>query len=212
MTKPNNVTIDQARQNAAGIRNVWRAGQRSVARLQQLQRKDPHSLQHGRRMDTYTQEAQALGTNVDTAAKMRRLAQEYTREQIDTLCALVERQCSRFGPTHLLILLRVDDRARRDRLMKQAVREGWTTAQLERAVQAHRRQRRPHVGRKPRVPADPTERLLALDAVSEKFVRWCELAQADLPAGMRPLIDKATRAVSRVRRAVAKELGGDADA
>src|SRR3954452_471024 len=102
MTKPNRVTIEQARQNAAAIRKVWRDGQRSLARLQQLQRRDPSTLQHGCKMDTYTEEAQRLGTNVDTAAKMRRLAREYTREQIDTLCALVERHCSPFRPTHLL--------------------------------------------------------------------------------------------------------------
>src|SRR5438876_485366 len=114
MTKPNRVPADQARQNAAAIRRVWRAGQRSLARLQQLQRKDPDALQHGRKESTHTEEAQRLGTNFDTAAKMRRLAREYTREQIDAVCALVERQRSPFRPTPLLILLRVDDRARRD--------------------------------------------------------------------------------------------------
>src|SRR4051812_5897266 len=102
MTQPNRVPGEQARHNAAAIRKVWRAGQRSMARLQQLQRKDPAALQHGRKMDTRTQEAQRLGTGVDTAAKMRRLAREYTREQIEAVCALVERQRSRFGPTHLL--------------------------------------------------------------------------------------------------------------
>jgi hypothetical protein len=77
--------------------------------------------------------------------------------------------------------------------MKEAVREGWTTARLERSVQADRRQRRPHVGRKPRVPADPTEPLLALDALGDKFMRWCEVAQADLPAGLRPLVERRPR-------------------
>src|SRR3954465_147075 len=128
MTKPNRVTADQPRKNAAAVRRLWGDGQRSVARLRQLQRRDPDALQHGRKEDTHTEEAERLGTNVDTAAKMRRLAREYTAEHVEAVCARVEGPCPPFRPTHLLILLRADDRARRDRLMKQAVREGWTTA------------------------------------------------------------------------------------
>jgi hypothetical protein len=206
MAPSKQVTPDEARRNAQAVRQFWKGGQASLRRLRRLRREDPDAFAHGGKEQTCAAEARRLGVNVDKAAKMRRVAREYTRGQIEELCALVERHRAPFAATQLLVLLRVADRGRRDALMRRSVRQGWTTSHLERAVQAARGARRPHVGRRPRVPADPAERLLALEALAGKWCRWCDAALADLPGELRQPVDLAVKAVLRVQRAAGETL------
>src|SRR5437764_169036 len=119
MTKTKTVTDEQAEANAREILQLWRQGQQSLRRLRKLEESDPAALKYGQKEDTFAGEAGLLGTNVDTAAKMRRVARGYTREQIKGLCALVRKHRSRFGPSHLLILLRVKSGGRREKIMVQ---------------------------------------------------------------------------------------------
>jgi hypothetical protein len=66
--------------------------------------------------------------------------------------------------------------------------------------------RRPHVGRKPRVPDDPVERLVLFDALAEKWLRLSTDARLDGTGELWRLVDKASKAVKRVREAIAVEL------
>src|SRR4051794_40245773 len=192
MASTTTVTPEKARANARKILQLWRQGRQSLNRLRKLNQSDPAALKYGRKEDTFAGEAGLLGTNVDTAAKMRRVARGYTREQIKGLCDLVRKHRSRFGPSHLLILLRVKKGTRRDAMTRQAVREGWTTVRLERAAQAEKRTRREWVGRKPQVPEGRVEVLLTLDALSEKWCRWCEEADPGLPEELKGLVSRVT--------------------
>jgi hypothetical protein len=206
MAKPAAVTPEEAQANADAIRRFWRDGRRSLSCLEKLGRKEPAALQYGRKEGTFAAEAKRLGTYIARAAYMRKTAQEYTAEQIEDLCALVVRHRSCFGPSSLSALLAVENRKRRDKLMRQAVRERWTTSQVRRAAQASHRRRRPYVGRKQHVPSDPAARLLTLDALAEKWLRWCSDPRLDWTGELRRRIDKTARAVDRVRDAVAEEL------
>jgi hypothetical protein len=111
---------------------------------------------------------------------------------------------SRFGPTNLMFLLRIKSRARRDALMRRAVRESWTVTQLERSIQALRGGRRPFVGRQPAVPTDRAEKLIALDALASKWLRWVEVAMPDLPDELQPVLTKTAKAVREVQRTLAE--------
>src|SRR5579871_3095253 len=150
MMKSTKVTAQQAKKNAEAILRFWKRGRNSHKQLRQLQSNDPHSLRFGNKAHTFENEAKRLGVNYDTASKMRRVAQEYTREQIEALCTQVMRHRSRFGPIHLLVLLRIQNRAQRDKLMRRAIREAWSNRRLKGAIQAMKGGRRPFVGRKPR--------------------------------------------------------------
>src|SRR5262249_26247418 len=130
-------------------------------------------------------------------------AEEYTTRQLDTLCDLVEGQRSRFSVSHWLVLLRLQDRPRRDKLMTRAVRASWSKSELKRAVQAERGERRPNVGRKPTVPDDPRECLIALDAQADKWCRWCDASRPLLPAELGDDLLKAVKAVRKVQAAAA---------
>ena len=110
------------------------------------------------------------------------------------------------GPTHLLHLLTVKDRRRRDILARKAVEGRWGVTQLETAI-LRLHERRPEVGRKPRVPDDPAQIRLVLEGLCLKWRRWCEAAQPRLPEEMRELVKKATRAIAAVKEAVVAKRG-----
>ena len=200
------MTDEKAEANAAANRKLWRAGVKSNARLAKLGRTDADAIKHGRKAETFADEAQKLRTNIDTAKKMRRLAGEYTAGQIDALCDLVVKHGSSFSGTHMLILLRVENRKQRNTLAKQAIRESWSTSRLERAIQAAKGERRPNVGRKPKVPDDPVECLITLQALCAKFNAWCAAVLGRLPEKVQLPVNEATEAVEKVRAAVAGHL------
>src|SRR5687767_3001269 len=89
MAKKSTVTTEQAEANAKHIRELWRRGCRSRERLRKLQRKDPAAVRYGRKERTLADDARLLSTNVDTAASMRRIAEDDSDEDIEALCAFV---------------------------------------------------------------------------------------------------------------------------
>ena len=200
-------TPEEARAAARALRKFWKAGRRSLGRLRKLRRQDPDAYRYGTKQQVLETEAAQEGTNADTMKKAWRVAQEYDRAQIEALCALVEEKVSRFSASHLVLLLAVAGRRRRDALTRRAIREGWGVNAVKRAVQAARGQRRPHVGRRPALPAGAAERLAALDALCVKWIRWCAEALPGLPPELQEHLQKATQAVHRVQKAAAAQLG-----
>jgi hypothetical protein len=203
MTEKSTVSLAEARANAAALLAFWRTGKESHDRLAKLK---SGALSHGSKAATFGAEAKRAGLDIDRIAKARRFASEYTADDVRELCALVVERRSRFSTTSLAVLLRVKDRARRDKMMRQAIRENWSSYRLKRAAQSVRGIRRGHVGRNPKIPSDPIERLLALDALAAKFMKWCSLAGADLPDDLQPSIGKATASLAKVQEAIAKAL------
>lgn len=196
------VTVEQAQLNAAAVRRLWKTGRASQAHLDKLK---PQAVAYGHKDKTLKQEAERLGINYDTASKARRLAELYTREEVEALCRQIEKHRSRFAASHFLLLLRVEDRAERDQMARQAIRKSWSHAHLLRIIQAAHGRRRPDAGRRPGVPRDETERLLAIDALCAKWIRY-EAACDKLPKSLAQPMSKVTSAVRRVQAAIAAKL------
>src|SRR5262249_47767325 len=147
------VTQEQAVKNAKALRQFREAGRRSRLRLTRLEKKNPDALRRGHIQDTHQEEAQQAEGNLDTLAKARRVALEYSTEQIEELATLVEQYRAPFSTTHLIrLLILTDGRQRRQTTLK-AIKQGWTVSRLETAIQGLHG-RRQHVGRAPRLPAD----------------------------------------------------------
>jgi hypothetical protein len=144
--------------------------------------------------------------NTDTLGKMRRVAAEYTAEQIADLAARVRANRSRFSTSHLLRLLVITDRKQRDAIASRAVRGSWTLSTLERHAQVARKGRRLGAGRKPFVPADPEQRLVVLEGLALKWLRWTALAADGLPRDLGRLVREADAAVGAVKAALADHL------
>lgn len=202
----NPVKKAQARSNADAILQVWQQGKESQCRLDKLNESNPSALKFGNRGAVHRLEAEKLGTSLEAAEKMRRVAADYSREQIKELARHVRESHARFSKTHLLTLCRVKSRRQRKSLTRRAIEENWSVTKLDRAIQADKGRRRAAVGRKPWVPSDAVERLLALDAIGEKWCRWCDAARGGLPAGLLDLIDKSTATIRELQQAAAKQI------
>ncbi len=209
--KTTRVTVERADANAEAIVTFRAAGQDSLNHC------PADSLVYGSAAKTLKKElarmtasANGLGLdtklNIDTLGKMRRVAQEYTPGQIDELAGRVREFASRFSTSHLIRLLAVGDRAVRDALAARAVRGSWPLALLERHVHVARGSRRPGAGRNPAVPDEDDHRLLVLEGLCLKWLRWTELAADGLPADVRKLVRTADSAVGAVQDALAKHL------
>jgi hypothetical protein len=201
MAGSNDVTPDEARRAAGSLRAFWKAGQKSLARLAKLRKKNPDAYRRGAKKAAQEAEAKKCGLNPDTLLKAWRVAEEYEEADIEALCELVEKHAARFGRTHLLRLLAVGDRARRDALAKEAVEGRWGLTRLEAAILG-RRERKLGVGRKPRVAEDEGERLAVLEGLCLRWTRWCAGAAPKVPKDLAPLLGKATVAVAELEAAL----------
>ena len=211
--KSNRVSPDQADSNAAQLVAMWVWGCDSLthcpsdtlvygkatkrqrlelARLKKRQRGEQGSL--------------ALGLNLDTLGKLRRVATDYDGEQIEKLAEQVRRHKSRFSTSHLIRSLAVADRKTRDSLVAEAIRGSCTLSVLERSVQVARGARRTGAGRRPTVPTDREQRLVMLEGLILKWLRWTGAAAADLPSDVRKLVKVADTAVAAVSVGLGKHL------
>lgn len=206
MAKSTTVTAAEARENAAALLQFWRAGRESRERLDELNQNNPGAFQRGQKASTLEDESRLTGRNVDTMAKARRIAEEYKVTDINKLCSAIRRHQSRFSRAHLTLLLAVQNRARRNSLTQKAISESWSVRRLMRAVQATKGERRESIGRRPRVPDEPAEALLELDALCDKLGRWCALAQVGILQQSKLPIEKLTEAANEVREAISREI------
>lgn len=199
------ISAAEADTATARLQKFWRAGRASWRRV------DPErpglaadaAYRHGHKCEVLKNEAGRLRLNPDTMRKCWTVSRAFTAEQIDDLARLIRRHLSRFGPSHLVRLLAVRSPGRRLQLARQAIRRRLGVAALGRLVQAENGGRRPRVGRPPGVPADDRQVLLALDALGDKWERWCAAVGGRLPDRMRAAVVRATRATQEVRRQVA---------
>jgi hypothetical protein len=209
--KTSRVERDQADHNADAILGFRAGGQDSLDRC------PPDQLTYGKAAGRLKKELTrmvaaagrlglAVKLNIDTLGKMRRAAQEYTPEQVADLARRVREHRSRFSTSHLIRLLAISDRPTRDALERKAVRESWPLGLLERHVRVARRARRLGAGRSPQVPADASHRLVVLEGLCLKWVRWTGRAAAGLPPDVRKLVEAADAAVGAVHEALGKHL------
>ena len=141
--------------------------------------------------------------NIDTLSKMRRIATEYTEDQIRDLAHAVRQHQSRFSISQLVRLLVIADRTRRDKIATKAIAQSWPLERLNRTVQVARKARRAGAGRKPVIPTSQDQRLIVLEGLCTKWSRWTAAARSQLPEELVPLIAQTDRAIDSVRRKTA---------
>jgi hypothetical protein len=221
-TKSTRVTPEQAERNAEQIVRLWEWGHDSLKRCPkdelvyfEATKRQKAELARLKQRQQEEKEPLPLSLNLDVLGKMRRIADEYSAEQIEKLADLVREHRSRVATTHLIRALAVDDRRARDSLLAQAVRQSWPLSVLERRAQIARGRRRVGAGRKPDVPRDHEQRLVMLEGLCIRWLRWADAAGGDLPHGLRKLVREADAAVAAVQSDVATRLrrpkndGGD---
>ena len=145
---------------------------------QSLPRKQTHRDAYNQ--GTIDAAARKHGRNADTLRKARQFADPvagYTSEEVEELCRSLRKVQSDqadtksiFGRTHVIRLLSLK-RPKRRRLQEKAIREGWSTAELEAQIAVRYGSRRDG-GRKRRVPDDLLGMLAQLEQLCETWRRW----------------------------------------
>ena len=212
---PNRVTIESAAANATAISTLYAAGCNS------LQECPGDKFAHGDAQKGYAAEIVRLRAKFeelhvklgpDALSKMRRIAIEFTKTEILEMTNLVEERRSRFTISHLCTLLRLPKR-RRISLAKKAIRLSWSVKTLDRYIRIARKDRRAASGRHSHIPEDAQQKLLVLEALTIKWLRFTRLAYPETAVEphheMAKRVRHADRAVKSVQNWIAQSLGRD---
>ena len=132
---------------------------------------------YGRRL--IADEAERRGVNPDTARKARQFADPvagYTTAELNEVCRLIkavqaeQAEGAVFRRTHLIRVLTVP-KPDRPAFQEEAIRGGWSTAELEARIAARYGVRRDG-GRRLRRPRDAADLLAQIDRLCETWRRW----------------------------------------
>jgi hypothetical protein len=192
-----------------------------------LPKKQPHK--HAYDQGTIDAEARKRGISPDTVRKARQFADPvagYTPGEVNELCRLITAVQFRqgddyavFGRTHLIRLLSVKKHLRAG-LQETAIRDGWSTGELEAQISARYGSRRDG-GRKRRLPSDALGLLTQVERLCESWRRWVSLVTPgsdqpkgkittpsldDLPPGVRRLVREADAAMAKLHEGATNEL------
>lgn len=181
----------------------WALGKQSKVRRDAAEARG--KLGYGAKAEWLAAEGKRMNLNHDLVPKAWRVADEYTGHEIDGLVKLAGKHRSGFGPSHLVKLLSVRNRKKRDRLAVAAIEGGWSSTEVVRQIQA-RQPRRKGVGRRPKVPAGEKALLSKLVSVSEAWERWAAAAAARLPDDVYRAVHAATAAVGRAKTVAEAKL------
>jgi hypothetical protein len=125
------------------------------------------------------------GENADTLRKARQFADPidgYTPAELSELCKYIANEQPGqddgkqiFRRTHILRLVSVRPKKLRKRMERRAIKEEWSTAELETAISLECGTRKGG-GRRRRIPREQTAFLAGLERMAEGWRRWhCEV-------------------------------------
>ena len=212
--KATTISPTLATKNAEALEKLHQLGKASLNRCPQ------EALEYGETSDRLEEERNILARDAQkqglvlkinkyTVARMRRVAEYYTADQIKDLTKQIRISNSRFSPTHLLRVVSVEKSKPRDQIVTKAIKRSWTYVTLYRHVQLELPRRKWGSGRAPLVPAEVKEQLVLLESLATRWLRCTEAASEDLPEPVLKAMTKANSAMSDVKDAVSQSIDHD---
>lgn len=149
-----------------------------------------------------------------TIRKVRSFAREYTAKELDELCRLRKPDGMPFHFGYIPYFLCAHAKKDRQKIQRQAAKNGWTAPEVHVAIQQMHGGRRGGGGRPMKKPATAEAGLARITADGRLWARRCELVLAALktvkPDGdLRGSAEEAVlalRAVEKTARSMVKEL------
>ncbi len=209
--KATTISLVLATRNSEALVKLWQLGKASLKRCPK------ESLRHGEKniqlmrersllRDAAQEQGLILKIDKYTVLRMRRVAKDFKASQIKALAVRIRNLRSRFSTTHLLRVVSVEDRERRDQIVSEAIEGSWTYVTLYRHVQLTLPRREWESGRAPLVPAEVNEQLVLLESLATRWLRCTKAASEDLPEAVLQVVKKANVAMSAVRKAVRRSI------
>lgn len=167
--------------------------------------------------------ARERGIRPDYYWQARKFAETYTEEQLEELCSKRRPDGKPLGPTHVRLLLLVNDKRRRKGLQSRALRGGWSTSRLHQEIRQVQASSSP-AGAPFKRPESADDALAQIANMTSRWLRWqkvlepCEAGDTgeeitfdDLPETVRKELKSASRVIRKLRDATLSELGQDAE-
>ena len=166
--------------------------------------------------------ARERGRYPDYYWQARKFAQAFTAEQFEELYSLRLPDGKPLSPSHVRLLLSVNDKRRRKGLLSRVIKEGWSTSRLYdsiRQVQATSSKAGPPF----RKPESVDEAVVQIGKLTDRWLSWLKVLEPseeeesegkitwdDLPGAVRKELKAASRSIRKLHDAALKELGQDA--
>jgi len=167
--------------------------------------------------------ARERGKSPDYFWQARKFAESYTEEQFEELCSLRRPDGKPLGPTHVRLLLLVNDKRRRKGLQSRTIKEGWSTSRLHHEIRQIQTSSS-SAGAPFRRLKSTDDALVQIGNMTGRWMRWLkvlepgeegdaeeEITLEDLPELVRKELKSASRVIERLHAAALRELGQDAE-
>ncbi len=167
--------------------------------------------------------ARERGRYPDYYWQARKFAQAFTAEQFDELCSLRLPDGKPLSPSHVRLLLSVNDKRRRKGLLSRVIKEGWSTSRLYDSIRQIQAASSP-AGPPFREPESVDAAVVQIANLTGRWLRWLkvleigkeeeskgEITWDDLPGTVRKELKTASRSIRKLHDAALKELGQDAE-
>ena len=167
--------------------------------------------------------ARERGRYPDYYGQARKFAQAFTAEQFDELCSLRLPDGKPLSPSHVRLLLSVNDKRRRKGLLSRVIKEGWSTSRLYDSIRQIQAASSP-AGPPFREPESVDAAVVRIANLTGRWLRWLrvlepgeeeesegEITWDDLPGTVRKELKTASRSIRKLHDAALKELGQDAE-
>jgi hypothetical protein len=193
-------TPDEIEAAVTYLKEVWKAGNL----LRPLLKSKDYHFGKKRKLLTETAKLKGIRFGFDTLGKAVRIASEYTKPEINVMCAKVCACKSRFSATHLIRLLALKKKERQ-RLVNEAIQRRWMTYEAQQAAWQIRKRSRP-CGRMPITPEDELACAIALGSYCLRWRRWMEGVDngSGLPKNIRGKAKSVTKAICELEGAIDK--------
>jgi hypothetical protein len=167
--------------------------------------------------------ARERGRYPDYYWQAAKFARTYTEEQFEELCCLRRPDGKPLSPNHVIRLLLVRDRRRRQGFQTRAIREGWSASRLYdeiRQIQVASSSAGPPF----KEPESVDEALIQIANQTGRWLRWLSVLEPaeeeeaerditldDLPGAVRKELKAAGRSIRKLHAAALRELGQDVE-
>ncbi|MBX7106639.1 MAG: hypothetical protein K1X57_21370 [Gemmataceae bacterium] len=181
------------------ILEFWQLGQLAdVEWRKQNKDADPNA---DPRMDAGLKEfASNHGLKPSELAQAMRAARRLSRQDLDELSGLIKASNSRFGTSHLTILLSVTRRSARISLARRAIKNGWGFRDLNRVIRLQHGTRK-HGGRKFRAPENERVAAEQFIVMTKTWLKWCKENREQLPKALHAPVSAAVASLTSAREA-----------
>lgn len=198
------------------LQDPWPAVQAAIRQLRQAHRIGRRILDEAGPRGGYGKHrvleiATEHGFGEEAGRNLRRLAETYSKEDLDNVCRLCRDHRRALGLWSFFKFMVIPDRRSREAFAKDAIAGHWSHARLERELR-HRFHREPTKrGRKPRLPETQGEALVRVAEMSNGFIRWAaQLGQERglewLPAQVEKDLSQAVAALESLQASAARSL------